>query len=88
MNLHEEISWRQSPLPGATFDGTQSNLRSEAKQVHTLMYNRASDTQKALLLKKKPDGATDGSYTQWITGKAPYCDVLVYVFGALYVCNR
>ena len=51
------------------FDGTASNLRSEAKQVHILLYNRTTEAQRALLLKAKPDGATDGSYATWITGK-------------------
>lgn len=55
-------------MPGADFDGTASNLRSEAKQVHTLMFNRTTDAEKVVLLKKKPDGATDESYAQWITG--------------------
>lgn len=69
MNLQDDMSWRQTPLPGATFDGTASNLRSEAKQVHTLMFNRANEAQKVILQRKKPDGATDDSYALWITGE-------------------
>ena len=67
--LKNENSWRKGPLHGADFDGTASNLRSEAKQVHILLYNRITEAQRTLLLKAKPDGATDGSYAQWITGK-------------------
>ena len=68
-DLKNDSSWRRGPLHNVDFDGTASNLRSEAKQVHILLYNRTTDAQRALLLKAKPDGATDGSYATWITGK-------------------
>ena len=67
--LKNDSSWRRGPLHNVDFDGTASNLRSEAKQVHILLYNRTTEAQRALLLKAKPDGATDGSYATWITGK-------------------
>ena len=66
--LKNESSWRKGPLHGADFDGTASNLRSEAKQVHILLYNRITEAQRTMLLTAKPDGATDGTYAQWITG--------------------
>lgn len=77
IGLNRDNTWRRGPLPGADFDGTTSNLRSEAKQVHTLMFNRTTDSERAILLKKKPDGATVESYAQWITGMSDLTNLIL-----------